>query len=72
MVVNVTFEEIAREVIDEKRGDWEYDELGEIAYYQTATNLANYAFEMWETALFVAFENVVEEEMRKLGHVPID
>lgn len=66
----MNFSEIANEMLDELDDTYEYDSLGEIAYCQTITDIANYAFEKWEVAIFVAFEAVIEEEMVKRGHLP--
>lgn len=68
----MNFEGIANEVIDELVDTYEYDGLGAISYYQMVHDLANYAFREWDLALFVAFEDAVEAELRRRGHVPID
>jgi hypothetical protein len=64
------FSEIANEVIDEWAESYDYNELGSIHYYQAITDLANYAFSHWEEGLFTAFEDIIETELRRRGHVP--
>lgn len=66
----MNFSYVANEVIDELADKYDYKNLGVIAYHQMITDLANYAFEEWKLALFVSFEDVIEEEVRRRGFMP--
>lgn len=66
------FSEIAKEVIADCAESYEYDGLGTIDYHNVVSDLRDYALEEWDVAISVALEDVIETELRRLGHVPND
>lgn len=66
------FADIANEALDEYLETRNLDNLSTVEYYQSITDVAHFAFEKWDLALFVAFEDIVHQKMLNRGFAPID
>lgn len=62
--------EIANEVLDEYLETHDLDNLGTVEYYQSITDVAHFAFEKWDLAIFVAFEDIINQQMLNRGIAP--